>query len=93
MKRENYNKGRRVLQIKLIRDYNLKTVHLKANFICSIIFNNSVYDSNTLIFFQEGNSLKNIFVLKNRPVFSYIFFLPSFDHISLIWEENTVLMA
>lgn len=33
--------------------YNLKTVHLKANIICSLPFNNSIYDANTLIF-QEG---------------------------------------
>lgn len=34
--------------------YNLKTVHLKANIICSLPFNNSIYDADTLIF-QEGN--------------------------------------
>jgi len=37
MEKENENKGLTALQID-----TLKTVHLKANFICSIIFNNSV---------------------------------------------------
>lgn len=67
-----------------------ETVHLKADFICTIIFNNSILWFQYTEFFKKETCL-NFFSFKNRPVFSYRFFFSQILIIFLWFGLKTVV--